>query len=258
MRPGFHAATLMNTVPIRRLIAEVLGTTILVGIGCAGALSAGGLTPLVFGLALAIAVLVVGPVSGAHVNPTVTLALALRGRFPWREVPAYVVAQLIGGFIGALLVFLAYGHTGALAGLGATHINQAASSGTHLVGALIAEAIGTFLLCYTVIALTDPERTGVVPVAFGIGFSLAAGAFAFGALTGGSFNFARTFGPELVLAIGGGKPEWGHLWVYLVGPVIGSAIAAYLNTWLSAHAAAAKAAPASTPATSAPRQKTDA
>src|SRR5215470_19207547 len=94
---------LMNTVPIRRLVAEVLGTTILVGIGCAGALTAGGLTPLVFGFALAIAVLVVGPVSGAHVNPTVTLALALRGRFPWREVPAYVVAQLIGGFIGALL-----------------------------------------------------------------------------------------------------------------------------------------------------------
>ena len=244
----------MNTVPIRRLVAEVLGTMILVGIGCAGALSAGNLTPLVFGLALATAVLVVGPVSGAHVNPTVTLALALRGRFPWREVPAYVVAQIVGGFIGALLVFLAYGHTGALAGLGATHINPAASSGAHLVGALIAEAVGTFLLCYTVISVTDPERTGAIPVAFGIGFSLAAGAFAFGALTGGSFNFARTFGPELMLVMGGGKPEWGHIWIYLVGPVIGAAIAAYLHGWISGRPATTPA-PASDPATSAPRQK---
>jgi glycerol uptake facilitator len=243
----------MNTVPIRRLVAEVLGTMILVGIGCAGALSAGGLTPLVFGLALAIAVLVVGPVSGAHVNPTVTLALALRGRFPWREVPAYVVAQLVGGFLGALLVFLVYGHTGALAGLGATHINPAASSGAHLVGALIAEAIGTFLLCYTVISLTDPERTGVVPVAFGIGFSLAAGAFAFGALTGGSFNFARTLGPELMLVMGGGKPEWGHIWIYLIGPAIGAALAAYLHGWISGRPATAPAPASDT--TSAPRQK---
>ena len=248
----------MNTVPIRRLIAEVLGTTILVGIGCAGALTAGGLTPLVFGLALAIAVLVVGPISGAHVNPTVTLALALRGRFPWREVPAYVASQIVGGFIGALLVFLTYGHSGALAGLGATHINPVASSGAHLVGALIAEAVGTFLLCYTVISLTDPERAGVVPVAFGIGFSLAAGAFAFGALTGGSFNFARTFGPELMLVMSGGKPEWGHIWIYLIGPVIGAALAAYLNAWISGRSATPAAAPASDTAASAPRQKTGA
>ncbi len=221
----------MNDTVARRLGAEVLGTMILVLFGGAAALSLPG--GLAFGLALFIAVLVVGNISGAHVNPTVTLALALRGRFAWRDVPGYVVAQLVGGTLAALLLFLTYGHQGTKDGQFATHLAPQATSGTHLIAAVLLEALGTFLLCYTVISLTDPRRTGNFPLAFGIGLALGVGALAAGPVTGGSLNFARTFGPELMLSLTNGTAQWSHIWVYLVGPVIGSAVAAYLNAWMT-------------------------
>jgi len=223
----------MNNAVARRLGAEVLGTLILVFFGGAAVLSQAPLPGgLLFGLALVIAILVVGPISGAHVNPTVTLALALRGRFAWRDVPGYIAAQLIGATAAAALLFASFGNTGVKAGLAATHIAPQADHGKYLIAAVLVEALGTFLLCYTVITLTDPRRTGPTPVAFGIGFALAVGAMAAG-ITGGSLNFARTFGPELMLSFTNGAAQWGHIWVYLIGPVIGSAVAAYLNAWMS-------------------------
>jgi len=240
----------MNNAFARRLGAEVLGTMILVYFGGAIALTVPQLPGgLAFGLALVIAVLVVGPISGAHVNPTVTLALALRGRFAWRDVTPYVVSQLVGGVIAGVLLFLSFGHSGSKSGLAATHVNPPFDSGKYLIAALLLEALGTFLLCYTVISLTDPARTGNTPVAFGIGFALAVGAMAAGAATGGSLNFARTFGPELMLSLTGGSSQWGHIWVYLIGPVIGAALAAYLHGWLNATAEA----PAATPPAAAPK-----
>jgi glycerol uptake facilitator protein len=240
----------MNNALARRLGAEVLGTMILVFFGSAIAMTVPQLPGgLAFGFALVIAVLVVGSISGAHVNPSVTVALALRGRFPWRDVPAYVGAQLVGGVLAALVMFLSFGHSGSKAGLAATHLTPPYDSGKYLVAALLLEAVGTFLLCYTVISLTDPRRTGNTPLAFGIGFALAVGAMAAGAATGGSLNFARTFGPELMLSMTGGSAQWGHIWVYLIGPMVGAAIAAYAHGWLAAD----EPAPA-TPAPAAPKQ----
>lgn len=242
----------MDNALARRLGAEVLGTMILVYFGGAIALTVRQLPAgLGFGLALVIAVLVVGPVSGAHVNPSVTLALALRGRFAWRDVPAYIGAQLVGGVLAALALFLSFGHTGSRAGLAATHLSPPYDSGRYLIAALLLEALGTFLLCYTVISLTDPGRTGATPVAFGIGVALAVGAMAAGAATGGSLNFARTFGPELMLSLTGGPAQWGHIWVYLIGPILGAAVAAYLNDWLVRDAPASPG-----PVAAAPKQPT--
>lgn len=241
----------MNNALTRRLGAEVLGTFILVFFGGAAVIGgAGGLGALAFGLALSIAVLVVGPISGAHVNPTVTLALTLRGRFAWRDVPYYVVSQIVGATLAGVALFATYAHNGIKLGLATTHVSPLANHGVYLIGALLAEALATFLLCYTVIPLTDPDREGSTPVAFGIGLSLATGAFAIGSITGGSMNFARTLGPEIVYSLAGGKGDWSHIWVYLVGPVIGAIAAAYLHRSLAERREATKA-----PATAAPKQK---
>ena len=228
----------MNNALARRLGAEALGTFILTFFGGAAAIMTTGqsdaslLVPLAFGLALFTAINVVGPISGAHVNPTVTLALAIRGRFAWRDVPGYVLAQLVGGLVAGAVLFFTYGNNGVKVGLATTHV-QAHASTEVLIASLIAEALGTFLLCSAVIALTDPERGGTAPVATGIGLSLTVGALAFGGLTGGSFNFARTFGPEIVNALAHGTTDWPHIWIYLLGPVIGAVIAAWANKALT-------------------------
>jgi glycerol uptake facilitator len=231
----------MTNVSARRLGAEALGTLILtlfggatVIVAAANGFAANLLGPLAFGFALLIAVAVVGPVSGAHVNPLVTLALAVRGRFPWVEVPAYWIAQLVGGIVAGALLFFTFGqHVGiTLGNLAMTNI-AAHASGQAVWSAILAEALGTFILCYTVLSLTDPDREPGIPVALGIGLSLAVGAMAFGGVAGGSFNFARTFGPDFVAWLAGAKGVWSHLWIYLVGPAVGAVVAAYLNRALA-------------------------
>jgi glycerol uptake facilitator protein len=117
-------------------------------------------------------------------------------------------------------------------GLATNHVPLTASTKV-LLSCLLAEAFGTFLLASAVIALTDPKRGGTASVATGIGLSLTVGLLAFGGLTGGSFNFARTFGPELVNALAHGTADWKHIWIYLLGPVIGAVAAAYLNRALT-------------------------
>jgi glycerol uptake facilitator protein len=229
----------MNPALVRRLGAEALGTLILTFFGGAAVVSAALhgfdaslLGPIAFGFALLIGITVVGPVSGGHVNPTVTLSLAIRGRFAWADVPAYIAAQLTGGVLAGLLLFFTYGNGGVKAGLAMTHVAPHAG-GKLIAAALLAEALGTFLLCFTVLAVTDPDRDGRVPVAISIGLSLTTGALAVGGVSGGSFNFARTFGPELIATFAHGPSDWGHIWVYLVGPVIGAVAAAYAQKALS-------------------------
>ncbi len=237
----------MNIALARRLGAEAVGAFILTFFGGAAAIMstgnpvAGLLVPLAFGLSLFTAINLVGPISGGHVNPTVTLALALRGRFAWRDVPAYWAAQIVGGIVAGAFLFFTYGNDGVKTGLATTHVPTGASTKV-LLACLLAEALGTFLLASAVIALTDPKRGGTAPVATGIGLSLAVGAMAFGGLTGGSFNFARTLGPEIVNALAHGTTDWPHIWIYLLGPVIGAVAAAYLNKALTGDEAPAASA----------------
>src|SRR6266536_4537094 len=143
---------------VQRLSAEALGTLLLVYFGAAAtlAVTAGALgTALAYAVALALAVWVFGAVSGAHVNPTVTIALAVRGRFGWRDVPGYVLAQVVGGVLAGLLAWATYGKAGINHGLGgAVHLNPAA---TVVVG-LAVEALAAFLLVLAYYALFVEER----------------------------------------------------------------------------------------------------
>ncbi|ADJ46850.1 glycerol uptake facilitator protein [Amycolatopsis mediterranei S699] len=227
----------MDTSLVRRLVAELAGTAILClfGIGAAVAVAAaraGGpgllIVALAHGLALAVAIYAFGSVSGGHFNPTVTVALAARGRFSWREVPAYVVAQLAGGVLGAALVYATYADTATAAGLGATTFG----AGAGYVQALVAEAIGAFILVTAVFALAVAPDAPRGVAGIGIGLALATQIMVFGPLTGASVNLARTFGPDIVLFFAGQGVAWSQLFAYLAGPLVGGLAAAFLSDYL--------------------------
>ena len=218
-----------DTVP--RLTAELLGTFFLVYFGAGAATNAaGGLVgvALAHAFALALAVWIFGSVSGAHVNPAVSIALALKGRLAWVDVALYVVAQLVGAFLAALMVWATFGQAGVDAGLGATHVG----SGFSTAGALLAEIVGTFLLVSAVYILAVRERVPVGFAGLGIGVALGAAILAIGPVSGASLNPARSFGPELVLTIAG-DPDWSKFWIYLVGPIVGAILAVYAHDYLT-------------------------
>lgn len=224
----------MSADPVRRLLAEAIGTGILVLFGAGSvvaALTLGGgeldyaglgMVAITFALAIALAIYAFGNTSGAHLNPAVTVSLAAVGRFPWPEVPAYIGAQLAGGVVGAALIWAAFGGDAMDLGMGQTSI----ADGTNYLQAIVAEAIGTFLLLTAIMALAVDKRAPGGWAGLMIGLSVAAAILLIGPLTGGSLNPARTFGPLLVGTIGGGDTFWGDLPAYVVGPLIGGVVAA--------------------------------
>ncbi|MET9633974.1 aquaporin [Lentzea sp. NPDC006480] len=216
----------------RKLIAEVAGTTILCLFGISAAVSvvAAGepsgllIVALAHGLALMAGIYAFGAISGAHFNPTVTIALAVSGRVPWREVPGYVGAQLLGGVLAASLAHVVHGPRALEAGLGAT----AFGSGVTVTQAFAAEALGAFILVTAVFALAVNPGAPRGLHGIGIGLALATQILAFGPVAGASVNLARTFGPDVVLTFAGGDPSWSQLPVYLIAPVFGGILAAGL------------------------------
>jgi len=204
----------------KRLFAEVWGTFLLVlvagGGGVGGALPGGAdLTLAMKALAPGVMVMGIiffmGTISGAHLNPAVTLAFAVRGNFPWRRVPGYIVAEVVGAVLASLFLQAAYG--GILNG--ATEPGKGISDGT----AVLTEAILTLGLVSVILGTAAGARN------VGFNGALAVGAYiglvsVWGApISGASMNPARSFGPML---IGG---DLTHYWVYLVGPIVGAMIA---------------------------------
>ncbi len=224
----------MSADPVRRLLAEAIGTAILVVFGAGSvvaALTLGGgeldyaglgMVAITFALAIALAIYAFGNTSGAHLNPAVTVSLAAVRRFPWSEVPTYIGAQLAGGLVGAALIWAAFGSDAVDLGMGQTSI----ADGTNYLQAIVAEAIGTFLLVTAIMALAVDRRAPGGWAGLMIGLSVAAAILLIGPLTGGSLNPARTFGPLVVATIGGGDTFWGDLPAYVIGPVIGGVVAA--------------------------------
>jgi MIP family channel proteins len=216
---------------VRAAVAELVGTFILIFTGTAvatGALldrpTAGGpydslAVALAFGAALVVIVASIGHVSGAHVNPAVTLGLAATGKFPWNHVPAYVGAQILGAVLGAVGTWIAFG------GPGRTEASLAATSPASGVGdlqALVVEALITFILVFVIISVATDERVHSAVAPYAVGLALAAGVFIAGPVTGGSLNPARTLGPMIV------SGQFTAVWVYIVGPIIGAVAAAFL------------------------------
>lgn len=199
-------------------VAEFLGTFLLVFAGCGaimsdalsgGALGAVGIA-LAFGLAVALAVAALGDVSGAHINPAVTIGLALTGHFPRRRVPRYVAAQVLGAIAAAALLRATLGN---VADLGATRLSVSPGAG------FAWEAVATFFLMLAVMAVaTDPRAAkGLAPAV--VGGAVALDALFAGPLTMASMNPARSLGPALV------SGQLAGLWLYIVAPLLGALLA---------------------------------
>jgi glycerol uptake facilitator protein len=183
-----------------------------------------------FGLIITALVYALGKVSGCHINPAVTFALAATKRFPWREVPLYWGAQYLGAIIGALGIWALFGALGATLGLGQTSFN---TDTTSYAAAAAAELIGTGLLMFAILGIVDRrspgELAGVV-----IGGVVVAIIMVVGPITGASLNPARAFGPELVTAIAGGPTHWvQYLPVYILPGLVGAVLAAFIYDFLA-------------------------
>lgn len=196
-------------------------------------------------LAVFVGVVIAAPFSGAHLNPAVTLALAIAQKFSWEKVPLFILAQFTGAMLGATAVWLVY----------KDHFSKTPDQGLKSAAFFtspaiknkssnfFSEALGTFVLIFVIFYFTNAEMgndktpiglgsLGAIPVAFlvwAIGLSL-------GGTTGYAINPARDLGPRIMHSLlpisGKGSSEWNYFWVPVVGPLAGSAVAALLYLWL--------------------------
>lgn len=225
-------------------LAEFLGTMLLILIGegvVAGVLlkgskaeNAGWLTICVaWGLAVTMAIYAVGNISGAHLNPAVTIGLAISGDFEWSMAAGYIAAQLAGAFVGAVLVWLHY----------YPHWKDTQNSATKLavfstapairnsLSNLFSEIVATTVLIFGLLFIGPNEFTqGLKPLV--VGALITAIGLGLGGTTGFAINPARDLGPRIAHAIlpiaGKGGSDWGYAWVPVVGPMIGGVLGAVL------------------------------
>lgn len=220
-----------NRLDLRPEAAEAIGVFFLVLAGCGaimveaqtGALGGVGVA-LTFAFVIVVLVYALAPICGAHYNPAITLAFAASGHFPWRRVPSYIVAQLLGAIAAA---FVLKGLLGLQANLGAT----IPAGGISLAQACAVEALATFLLALVIIGVATDRRSSQGAGGLAIGLAVGVGALFAGPLTGGSMNPARSFGPAVV------SGNFTALWVYLTAPVLGAVAAMMVYEMLrGAHA----------------------
>jgi MIP family channel proteins len=205
---------------LRRAVAEAIASFALVFAGCGaivtdatreGVLGAGGVAA-VFGLVIMVMVYATGHLSGAHINPAVTLAFTLTRHFPPRDAIAYIAAQLAGATAGALVLLALW--SAKPAALGATVPSLDAGA------ALLYEVVLTAVLMFVIVAVATDTRAVGAAAAIAIGGAVGLDALFAGPLTGASMNPARSFGPALAAG------EWTDFWVYIVGPLAGAALGA--------------------------------
>jgi len=291
IKTGWRARSICS-----ELLAEFFGTFVLIAFGAGNValavvgLTGSGRTPAIFAgagdwllitwgwaIAVTMAVYVAGGVTGAHINPAVTFALAVKGDFPWRKVVPYSGAQIAGAFTGAALAYADYAP--AIDTWNAAHnvITRATPGGmttfsifatfpahyygTSMLGPLFDQIIGTFFLLVFVLAIVDSMNVGVKAslAPFMVGMAVAAIGMSFGTGSGYAINPARDFGPRLFCWLMGWGPNafpgpYGYWWVPIVGPLIGAPLGVAAYKFFIADTLSAKA----NPATAAPMDRTEA
>lgn len=223
-------------------LAELVGTAILILLGdgvVAGCVlskskaeNAGWVViTLAWGLAVTMGVYAVGSITGAHLNPAVTIAMAVIGNLAWDQVVPFISGQMIGAFLGAVLVWLTYlphwketDDPGKKLGVFAT-----APAIYHPVGNVIAEAVGTFMLLFGILFISANEiAPGFSPIA--IGLLIVAIGMSLGGPTGYAINPARDLAPRIAHAVlpipGKGDSQWYYAWIPVVGPIVGGVLGA--------------------------------
>ena len=204
----------------RRLFSEILGTFLLVLVGAGGgvvnAVSNNAISRAAAvtapGLMVLVIILFMGAISGAHLNPAVSIAFAARGNFPWLRVPGYIIAQLLGSTLAVLLL---WGMLGKVGMLGATEPGPGISDWQ----ACLMEFVLTAGLVSTILG-TASKAQNLGPIsAFGVGAYIILAGLWSSPISGASMNPARSFGPDLVLW------NFAHYWIYIVGPIAGALVA---------------------------------
>jgi MIP family channel proteins len=217
--------------PLRRGVAEFIGTFTLIFIGAGAIMAAAGAhdptlagVALAHGLAIAVMVSAVGHISGGHFNPAITLAFLVTRRLAPALAGVYWLAQFSGAVIAALLLKWIFPAAAVDAtNLGAPALNSAIGSGAGVV----VELILTFFLVWVVFATAaDPRGTFKSIAGLAIGLTITLDILMGGPLTGAAMNPARAFGPELV------QNFWSHAWIYYIGPPLGALAAGVLYEWL--------------------------
>lgn len=217
----------------KRPLAEAIGTFWLVFGGCGSAVIAAGFPELgigfagvsaAFGLTVLTMAYAIGPVSGCHLNPAVTVGLATAGRFAWKDAPAYIIAQLIGGALAALVLFeLMLGKPGFVlttSGLAANGYGTASPSGFGMAAVFAAEALATFFFVLIILGATSKRaHAALAPVAIGLALTLIH--LITIPVSNTSVNPARSTGPALIV----GGLALQQLWLFWVAPLVGAVVA---------------------------------
>lgn len=229
----------------KKLVAEGLGTALLVffavgvatlafGVGTTGSSTSAGVlaTALAFGLTLMVLAYALGPISGCHVNPAVTMGFLAARRIDLKTAGEYWAAQVVGGIAGALALWGVLETSSTYRdsmGLGADGYGSESMIGVNLGGALVTEVVLTFLFVFTVLSVTRKAAAASAMMAGAvIGFSLTVVHLVGIPLTGTSVNPARSIGPALIV----GDTALSQLWVFIVAPLVGGAVAALVHNYL--------------------------
>jgi len=222
---------------LKKYIAECIGTAILVILGCGTAMlvgcdaAAGGgyiLTALAFGLAIVATAYCIGNISGCHINPAVSLGVLLSGGMSKKDFVGYVIAQVIGAFVGALILALIFS-TGKVTDMtGGFGSNGLAGVGGSAVAGLIVEIVLTFIFVLSILGVTSGKAGHGSFGGLVIGLTLTVVHILGIGLTGTSVNPARSIGPAILAAINGNTAPIACIWVFIVGPLVGAALAALI------------------------------
>jgi glycerol uptake facilitator protein len=220
----------------QKLGAEVIGTAVLVFLGAGSVpalfLARGGeggapftgaelfAIAAAFGLAVVAMVYAIGKVSGCHINPAVTLAMACTKRMPWNHAVPYIGAQLVGAVLGGMAIWGVFAHKVSTAGVG--QISYA--SDTAVGSALLNEGIGTAILLFTILGIVDKRGGADLLAGLVIGLIVIGVIITVAPQTGAAINPGRYMGTLITAQFAGLSPDWGQAWVYWVGDVVGALV----------------------------------
>ncbi|MBP5222084.1 MAG: aquaporin [Lachnospiraceae bacterium] len=226
---------------MKKLVAEFIGTCVLVVCGCGTAMLVGCdaksgsgylLTALAFGLTIVAMAYSVGNVSGCHINPAVSLGVLMTGKMTVREFAEYVVAQCLGALVGSSILVIIF-HFGGLADkTGGYGTNGLANIGGNGIVGLLIEIILTFIFVLAILGVTSKKASHGSFGGLVIGLTLVLVHILGIGLTGTSVNPARSLGPAIVAAVVGNTAAIGCIWVFIAGPFVGAALAAVVYKYL--------------------------
>ena len=217
---------------MKKYFCECLGTAVLVLMGCGVAVISGGnlvATALAFGLAIIAMAYVIGNISGCHVNPAVSLAMLINKKMNVKDFALYVVAQIIGAFAGAgILYFILSSTPFGVVGLGTNGFDAQSAVQLNMLGAFVVEVVLTFIFVYTILGVTsDESKSSVAGIVIGLTLTFV---HLIGInLTGTSVNPARSLAPAVIM----GGEAIKQVWVFIVAPLVGSALSAFAFKFLN-------------------------